>query len=298
MRPRLGVLSSLVDRGSHFIADGGGVHILPERFSVLGVVASGIVLLRAIVVEWNTGGCKGENETSSEANFVVISAHESGVVVVVNEDTKCIHVLEVGLLLGISVFDVFHTFMTSEHVLDCVVHRIIEETCEGSLVWSNISGISVEALSHLEHSGGLTVLGPEVFWDLWDGVDSNTVKAIVIDELLDPVLKILSDIAILLIQIGEVSESAVLNLLLVAPVLNGTVVMVVFRMVQWENLAEVHSNWGDMVSNDINHHVHVFGMSGCDKILQFLLRSEVRVELLPVLSPVSVVSIAVVVYDW
>ena len=50
----LSLLSGLVDQSSRFVEVGGGVHVLPERLSVLRVVASGEVLLTSVVVEWDT----------------------------------------------------------------------------------------------------------------------------------------------------------------------------------------------------------------------------------------------------
>lgn len=81
----------------------------------------------------------------------------------------------------------------------------------------------------------MTKLAPEIFGHLRDGVDSNTIKAVVADEVLNPVFELLTYPAIFLLEIRETSESAVLNLPLVAPVVNVAVVVIVRLLIEGVN---------------------------------------------------------------
>jgi len=74
--------------------------------------------------------------------------------------------------------------------------------------------------------------------------------------------------------------------------------MVVLRLVQWVNLAEVVTNWSDMIGNDVNHNSDAFAVSGVNEGLEIILTSEVGIDLLPVSGPISVITILQVVNDW
>lgn len=75
---------------------------MPEGLSITWIITSRVGLLTSIVVKWNTLGCQSEDEGISKHVFVVKLVQESSVVVVVNEKTKSIKVLEMSLLLLVS----------------------------------------------------------------------------------------------------------------------------------------------------------------------------------------------------
>jgi hypothetical protein len=229
--------------------------------------------------------------------MVVVLVQESGVVVVVDENSESGEILE-GTLSVISVSNLVHALLSSENILDSVVHWVVEEASEVLLVWSNIVWISVEALSHLENARGLSVLRPELSFDFWDGIDSDSIKVVLLDQVVDPGLQVLSNIRVVLVEIWQVSESAVLNITCVIPVGDLAVRVVVIRLVEWIDSREVHTNWSDVVGNNVNHDPDVLLVSSLDQVLQIILTSKVRVDLLPVGSPVSVISTVDVVDDW
>jgi hypothetical protein len=229
--------------------------------------------------------------------MVVVLVQESGVVVVVDENSESGEILE-GTLSVISVSNLVHALLSSEYILDSVVHWVVEEASEVLLVWSNIVWISVEALSHLENARGLSVLRPELSFDFWDGIDSDSIKVVLLDQVVDPGLQVLSNIRVVLVEIWQVSESAVLNITCVIPVGDLAVRVVVIRLVEWIDSREVHTNWSDVVGNNVNHDPDVLLVSSLDQVLQIILTSKVRVDLLPVGSPVSVISTVDVVDDW
>ena len=106
--PDLAGLSLSVDGADHLVEIGAGVHILPERLTVLGVGAAAVVLLSTVVGEGNTTGSQSVGLSLLETGLVVEVAHETGVVMVVNEDTKGVNILEMGFLLVEAVLDAVH----------------------------------------------------------------------------------------------------------------------------------------------------------------------------------------------
>jgi len=294
----LSLLSSLVNLSSHLVEGGLGVHILPKGLSVVWIVTSRVALLTTVVVEWDTSGGHSEDESISKHGVVIVLVQESSVVVVVNENTERVEVLEVRLFLLPSALDVLHRFLASENIFDSIVHWVVEEASDMFLIWTNVSWITIEVLTHLENSSGFSELTPEVLWNFRNGIDSNTIKTEVTDEVFDPVFKITSDVVILLSKIRETSESAVLNLLLVAPVIDIAITMVMLLFVQWINLVEVVTDWGDVIGNNIDHHVNSFIVAGFNQVLEVIIRSEVGVSLLPVSGPVSVVPTVHIVNNW
>jgi len=270
---------------------------LPERLSVSWVVATSVGLLRTIVVEGNTTGGKSEDEGRLELGLVVELVEETGVIVVVDEDTESIEISEVRTLLLISVLDAVHGLAATEDILDGVVHGVVEQTSDVLLVRTNVSGITVEALTHLEDTSGLAVLGPEVHGNLRDGVNTNTIERVGLHKVLDPVLELLTHPGVALVEIGKISETAVLDHALVAEVSDLALVVVVVTRVEGVDLAEVHVDGGDVVGNNIDHDVHALVVGSADERLKVVLGTEVTVDLLPVSSPVAVVATVEVVND-
>jgi len=125
-----------------------------------------------------------------------VVVEETGVVVIVNKEAESVEVFEVGLLRVVSLLDFAHVLLATEHITDGVVHRVVEKTSDSSLVGSNVSGITVEALSHLEDASSITKLRPKVFGNLGDGVDPYAIKAVSVNHVLDPGLELTSDVVV------------------------------------------------------------------------------------------------------
>ena len=234
------------------------------------IVGSSVCLLRSVVVERNTSSGQGIDESRAEGGLVSVLAEVSAIVVVVNEDAECVDILEVTFLLIESVADLGHIVTLAEYVLDGVVHGIIEHTSHVLLVWADIGGISVKGLTHLENTGSLAVLRPKVLWYVRDGIDSDSIESVIIDEVSNPVLEITSNPVVGLVEIWEISQSAVFDLPLVAPILDIAAVVVVLSPVERIDLAEVHTNWSDVVCDNINHDVDASLVAGIDHALQVI----------------------------
>jgi hypothetical protein len=119
--------------------------------------------------------------------------------------------------------------------LDSVIHRIIEKSSEDILIGTNVGRISVKALTHLENTRCGSILGPEASGYFRNGVDTNTVKTVGADEILYPVLKVLTNVGVILVEVRESCKTAVLNTALVIPV-NITVRVIVRSLVQGVDL--------------------------------------------------------------
>ena len=198
----------------------------------------------------------------------------------------------------VSVLDVVHALSGSKDILDGKVHWVVEETFDGTLIWSNVGWVSIEAFTHLEDTGSISILSPEIFWYLWNSVNSNSIKVEVLDEVLDPVLKEASDIVIFMIDIWKTSESTVFNLPLVGPVIDAAVVVVMLGLVEWVQLAEIVSDWGGMVCYNIDHYGNSHIMGSLDQVLEIIIISKMAVPLGPVLSPISMIAWVEVINDW
>lgn len=158
------------------------------------------------------------------------------------------------------------------------------------MIGSDVGRVSIEILSHLEDSSSISIFFPEVFRNLRNSVNSNSFEAIGLNSLLNPILKVASDITVFLGEIRKVSKSTVFNLVLILPVFDVTVAMVMFTMVERINLVKVITDRSYMVSNDIDHNPNSSLTTGANKVLEIVSRSKMVVELLPVASPVPMVT--------
>lgn len=289
--PDLVCLSGSVDLTDLLVEVAGGVHVLPERLTVLGIIATTVVLLTTVVDERNTLGSEREDNSSGEVSMVAMGVKESSVVVVVNENTEGMEVLEVGMLGVVAVLNLVHGLTTAENVQDSVVHWVVEHTSNVALVGTNVCGITIEAFTHLEDTRGCTIFLPEILGNLRNSIDSDAIKIILLNYTSNPVLEVLADPGVaILVKIRQISESAVLNVTLVAPVSDLATAMVVLSLVERVDLGVISSDGANVVSNNINHNIDASSMGSIDEVDKVLLRSVVLIDFLPVGGPISVVT--------
>ena len=120
---------------------------------------------------------------------------------VVNKDAKGVNVSKVLVVSCPSISDVSHALSVRPDVSDGVIHGIVEKSGDVVLVGAHVSIISIEVFAHLEDASRLGELFPEVLGDLRDGVDSDAVEVVGLHKILDPVLQLLSDIGIALVEV-------------------------------------------------------------------------------------------------
>jgi len=119
------MLSSIVDGSGHLVDVRVSFHVLPQRLSVLWIIATSICLLTTVVVEWNTPGGERECESTLEHGDIMVWVEETSIVVIVYEDTKSVNIFEVALLLFKSILDLVHR-LAAKNVLDREVHWVVE----------------------------------------------------------------------------------------------------------------------------------------------------------------------------
>ena len=297
--PNLGSLALGVHRRNHLVQVRVGVVILPQRLSVGRIGSATIVLLCAVVGEGDTAGGEGKDLSAFQVRILaLVVVKETRVVMIVNKDAEEVHIFEIGVFSVVSVANLVHRFSTAENVVDRVVHRVVEQGGDIVLVRGNISGVSIEAFAHLENTRGFTILFPELAFDFGDRINSNSIETVLLHDSLHPVFKVLTHVGILLVQIGEISQAAKLNLTLIVPVLNLAVIVVMFSLVEGVDGAVVLADGTHMVSNNVNHNPDAFGVRSVHQSLQIFLLTEVVVHIFPVASPVPVVTAVSVVHDW
>jgi hypothetical protein len=157
-----------------------------------------------------------------------------------------------------------HALLSSEDICYCVVHGVRQQCINIILVISNVTRIVVKDLSNLIHSGSLGEFFPKRFRNFRNSVNSNPVNLVLLNKVLNPVLECLSHPGVFLSQIRQPRQSAVFHLPLIVPVINVTSSVVMLIFVERVDLAEVRTDWGDVVGYYIYHHPHAFGMQGCD----------------------------------
>lgn len=119
---------------------------------------------------------------------------EACIVMVINKETKSIDILEVVTFSVVTVFDFGHALTRTENVTDSVVHWVVEQTSNVVLVWSNVSGITIEALTHLEDASRFAVLSPKIAFNLRNSVNTNTIEVVIFDQIFNPVFEVLPHI--------------------------------------------------------------------------------------------------------
>jgi hypothetical protein len=237
------------------------IHVSPDWFSVIGIGPTSIALLTTIVNEGNTSWGQREDQSAFEAWSIRVIVKEPRVIVIVDEDTKSINIIEGAWFLIIFVSNLIHTLTPLPNISDSEIHGIVKYPLNMVLVRTNIVRITIEAFSHLEDTCWWSEFRPEVFGYFRECINSNTVKVVLLYKVLNPILQILPHIWILLIQIWEARETTVLNLVLIVPVVNVTISVIVRSLIERIDFWEIIANWSNMVGDNINHNPDIFVMS-------------------------------------
>ena len=137
--------------------------------------------------------------------MVSVVVEETRIVVVVNEHSQGVDIVEFVLFLRVPAANaVFHALIVLPNVYDGVIHGVVEQASEVVLVRSDITRVSVEHLSHLEHSSIVCVLLPEVFGYFRNSVNPNSVKIVGFNYILNPGFEVTSHILVLLVKVRKV----------------------------------------------------------------------------------------------
>jgi hypothetical protein len=161
----------------------------------------------------------------------------------------------------------------------------------------HIANITLEHLAYLVDAGGLSVFLPEIFLDMGDSINADSVEVELLDCVAYPVLEGLSYERIVLVKVRKVGEPAVLDLILVIPVVYLALGVVVLDLVEWLDDAVILVNPSHVVGHNIKHHPDVHGMSSINHVVEVVLCAEVRVHVVPVERTIAVVVVAEILGD-
>jgi hypothetical protein len=125
--PDLGLLTLVVDLLNDLVEITVRVHVIPQWLTIGRIVTTTVVLFSTVVNEGDSTSGQGENGGTSKLSVLALMVvEETSVVVVVDEDTKCVNVLKVRTLSVVSVLNLTHVLSGAEDVRDSVVHRVVE----------------------------------------------------------------------------------------------------------------------------------------------------------------------------
>lgn len=137
--------------------------------------------------------------------------------------------------------------------------------------------------------------------DFRDGVNSNTINVVSLDEVLNPVNKVVTNEGVVLIEISKTSESTMLNVVHVLvteiSIRDNAVRVIVIRRVERNILRVVLISVTHVVSNNIDHNPDVSLVTSINKGLETTFTTEVTVDLSHVLSSITVESIRIIIGD-
>lgn len=135
--------------------------------------------------------------------------------------------------------------------------------------------------------------------DFRDSVDSNTINVVSLDEVLNPVNKVVTNEGVVLIEISKTSESTMLNVVHVLvteiSIRDNAVRVIVIRRVERNVLRVVLISVTHMVSNNIDHNPDVSLVASINKGSETTFTTEVTVDFSHVLSSITVESIRIII---
>ncbi len=170
--------------------------------------------------------------------------------------------------LIVSVPDIVHALAITVDIIDCVVHGIVEHCVDHSLVAEHVASIPIEDLSYHVATCLVIKLSPEILANVAFSVQTETIKPVCGLQPCRPVIKLIFDIIIALVEVGETSQPTLLNGVLVVPV-DVALGVVMLCLVEGTELREVIRR-AHVVRHDVHHYPNATRVSSRDKILQVL----------------------------
>lgn len=120
-------------------------------------------------------------------------------------------------------------------------------------ILGDISDVTVKDFSNLIDSCILSIFLPKWLFNMRNSIYANTVKVELLNGIFNPVKQSLSHPLVVLVEIWKIGEAAVLNFILVVPVINLAFNMIVRCIVKRVNFVVISINVSNMVGNYIKH---------------------------------------------
>lgn len=175
----------------------------PQILSVSWVVTTSVSLLGTIVQDGDTTCEDDISKSVLEQSLVVLDVQPALVVVVVEEGSQGRWVRE-----GVA-DSVHHVYkrLGRARLLVKVVHRVVdcvvEEAGHKLGVRGKVGWVSVKHLANVVDTGSGREARPKVLFDVLDGVDADTVEAVLVYEPVDPGVEERADLALGGVDVGE-----------------------------------------------------------------------------------------------
>jgi len=192
------------------------------------------------------------------------------------------------------VLEAGHGSTALEAVTKSGVESVVEDGVKRTLIACNVWKVVTEDLTDGIDTSFLAEFSPEVLGDIRDGIDSESIKVVGLNEVLNPFEDGLLDERMVLVKIRKTTEPASFHTVLVSWVNMSAVevVVVVFRLVEGDDSSVVPVIYiTNVVGHNINHHPDVLFMANSDEFLEFFSSTEVLVDLIEIAGPVSVVTV-------
>jgi len=106
----------------------------------------------------------------------------------------------------------------------------------------------------------------------------------------NPVLEGLAHPLVVLVEVRQVCQAAVLNIAHVIPVSDVAVGVVVFCLVVRIYLPKIVADGGHVVCDNVNHYPDALRVRSCNKLLEVVSGAEVRIYSIPVTCPIPMVA--------
>lgn len=187
---------------------------------------------------------------------------EPGHIVVICKEAKQVNILELLIFITPLFRYLQHALLLySKYILERVEHWHVKNAIDVILKWSHNIDLLLEDFAHLEHASCIREFSHEILGDMYNCINANGIEIIFLDKVLNPVEQVLTYVWMLLRQVWQSAQPAVLQLPGVIPVMNVARCMIVFLFIEWNDLgilpvifALVKFHVAGVIDYDINHH--------------------------------------------
>ena len=172
--------------------------------------------------------------------------------------------------------------------------RIVQHSIQRAQISRKVAHISIKDLPDSIDPSSILELFPEPFWHFGYSVDSDPVDLVFLDQVADPLQQLCADPIVLLFQVGQTCQSAVLDSVLVfcgeVVVRDYAVPVVVVGRVEGHVLSVIFVQVAHMITHNINHNPNIPLMASINKINKILLGAKIAIQLINIPAPMPMIA--------
>lgn len=148
---------------------------------------------------------------------VACPAQSSGIIMVITEIGQIVQFVQIDAFapLAVVIAQIVHVLLVEQGVSDPEEERIVENRIQCAHVSSHVAHPSIEDFSDCVYSCSLCELAPKPLRHLRYSINPYPIDMILVDEIAYPTEQGSADIVVLLLEIGQLGQSAVFNSILV-----------------------------------------------------------------------------------